>query len=577
MTVSSTNLRYPVFQGTQEEAKTRVKKLQQGLLGVGLAEGNNTRKLINLKRLNRSGTESSFTVSSFSQPEERRAQTASYLKSLIDTLYPSSTATKVQQDIKAKFAAYINGTVETAEQNKNPGDISAERLSDYLHDLQLARLDAEAMEIGSRAEARPFCNEMPQKIEGEINDFLATKEIVPCFSQQVGEGNFGIVIRVAVKGDQEKYVYKKEKRDVSKALTERSASFWREGDCAAARLHDLSNLARPLFFIFRVSQEGKPEELHYVPTNHVKAFGMRLSGEATVFLEGQLMERASGESLDKIILKKSSIFSLIGGKHFNNMVRGLFYILKELQAHNLVHRDIKPENIFYNIETGEVTLIDFGSATRLRKKEKEKNDEISRYASTSTELGGTLKYISPRVLQQKPYGSEVDLFSFALVILNIMNPNEFEKYVHERFPRIREGDSSDVLFAICPSKEYLTRFLEAISQEQLQPQSTSLPNQASFMTSLFGSSGSSNASYSNRPRAQSMSSGSSRGNSGIARALERHQEIKKIIDLAFQASGGGSEGAAAYQELISMSYLQEKSTSATPDFQQAAKPTKITS
>ena len=76
------------------------------------------------------------------------------------------------------------------------------------------------------------------------------------------------------------------------------------------------------------------------------------------------MERASGESLDKILLKNPTILSPIGGKHFTNIVRGLFNIVQELQAHNLVHRDIKPENIFYNDQTGEVTLLDFGSATK---------------------------------------------------------------------------------------------------------------------------------------------------------------------------------------------------------------------
>jgi len=186
---------------------------------MNLAVGESERSLVNLDRVNRSGTESSFKVSSFSQPEERRTQTASYLNSLIEKLYPKDIDTEGQKNIKAEFAAYLNGDVERESENKNPGDISAKRLQRYLCDLHLARLDAEAIEAGLRQDALPFAEDQPQKIEGSLDAFLESKEVIPYFSRQVGEGNFGIVVNAGVKGVDGKYVYKKEKRDFAKALT----------------------------------------------------------------------------------------------------------------------------------------------------------------------------------------------------------------------------------------------------------------------------------------------------------------------------------------------------------------------
>ncbi len=559
--ISSASFRFPTFEGTQDQAKARVKKMRQGLARENFTGQGERSNFISLERIDRSGTQSSFKIVSFSQPEERRLQTASYINSLVDKLYPRPTET--QKIIKEAFAAYLNGTVEREGEVKNHGDISGMRLLDYLNDLHLAHLDAEAIEAGSRSEALPFSEDQPRKIETSLSDFLRSKEVF--LGAPLGEGHYGIVRSARVKGDAGKYVYKIEKREVSKSLTERSASFWREGDCAAARLNDLSHLPRPLFFIFRISKGDENEELHYVPANHVKAFGMKLPPGTTVFLEGQLMEKATGESLDRIILGKSSILSPISGTHFKNIVRGLFKIVQELQTHNLVHRDIKPENIFYNVQTGEVQLLDFGSATKLRKKEKA-DDGTHLHKPISTEAGGTLKYISPRVLQQKPYGSEIDLFSFAMTVLQLVNKDDFEVYGRARFPEINQGNRRDALFATCRPTEYLDQFLESISDKEPDRKSVSLPAQSSFISGIFGWSGSDDSKPLNkRPRAQSMRSSVSLGKSKTEQRLERYPAVREIIDFAFQASGGGEEGAAAYEKLKNLSYFEGETSPATSD------------
>ncbi|MBX9578034.1 MAG: protein kinase [Chthoniobacterales bacterium] len=547
-----------VFSGTQAQAKTEVKRLRNALLAREQSEpGSLSQEFVLLEQPSREGEAWGWTSHPWDQSisSEKKEQTGVYVQSLLEAAYPAGDSLEMEMAHRG-FASYLQ---RESHDEKLSSRLSAEEQLGQIQDLHLVQLQQEALEAGKKERALPFAEDEPEKIEGSVLEFLESKEVVPYFSQRLGEGNYGVVVNTSVKGEEEKYVYKQEKRDVSKALTERGSAFWREGDCAAARLNDISDLTRPLFFIFRTSQEGKPEELHYVPANHVKAFGMKLPPGTTVFLEGQLMERATGESLDKIILTKQTLLHP-KGQHFPNIVRGLFNIIQEMQAHNLVHRDIKPENIFYNAQTGKVTLLDFGSAERLRKKEKSDHG-VHLHKPTSTQVGGTLKYISPRVQQEKSHGSEVDLFSFAMTVLELVNKNDFTSLAHKRFPEAAHGNMRDVLFARCDATEYLDRFLNTVRDEESRPLSSSLPVESSI-PSFFGWSGSGNTKRSsNRARSQTMTSSSiSQGSSKTEKALNRNPEVKMVIDLAFQASEGGEKGAAAYEQLRRLPYFQPESS-----------------
>ncbi len=76
--------------------------------------------------------------------------------------------------------------------------------------------------------------------------------------------------------------------------------------------------------------------------------------------------------------------------------------LKYLHDRRVVHRDIKPENMF--ICGGNLKLIDFGFATRLRKNQKIKG------------LIGTPTYMAPEILSKQLYDTLVDLWSLGVVI-----------------------------------------------------------------------------------------------------------------------------------------------------------------
>ncbi len=105
-------------------------------------------------------------------------------------------------------------------------------------------------------------------------------------------------------------------------------------------------------------------------------------------------------SLEKINNTLGIVFADIGGKSISNFIsesvsieKKIEIFLKSLEGLNeihkseLVHRDIKIQNIIYNDLTGDLQIIDFGSASRLTKQ----NTFVSMHSS----MEGTLAYISP--------------------------------------------------------------------------------------------------------------------------------------------------------------------------------------
>ena len=83
--------------------------------------------------------------------------------------------------------------------------------------------------------------------------------------------------------------------------------------------------------------------------------------------------------------------------------------LEYLHSKHIVHRDIKPENIVLDNE-GYFRLTDFGFATEIGKETQ----------SVDKEVCGTLEYISPEVLRDQRYFCASDIFSFGVVLYEII-------------------------------------------------------------------------------------------------------------------------------------------------------------
>ena len=76
-----------------------------------------------------------------------------------------------------------------------------------------------------------------------------------------------------------------------------------------------------------------------------------------------------------------------------------------IHSYGIVHRDLKPENILMTDKTdnADIRLLDFGLSKIIGPNEK------------CTEPFGTLSYVAPEVLREKPYDKSVDLWSIGII------------------------------------------------------------------------------------------------------------------------------------------------------------------
>jgi calcium/calmodulin-dependent protein kinase I len=111
---------------------------------------------------------------------------------------------------------------------------------------------------------------------------------------------------------------------------------------------------------------------------------------------------------------------LAGGDLFNYLERRDFTISEErakvlchqlstalyyLHSFGIAHRDLKPENIIMvnDDDDCDLKIVDFGLSKIIGPNE------------SSLDPFGTLSYVAPEVLLQKPYGKEVDLWSLGII------------------------------------------------------------------------------------------------------------------------------------------------------------------
>jgi serine/threonine protein kinase len=112
------------------------------------------------------------------------------------------------------------------------------------------------------------------------------------------------------------------------------------------------------------------------------------------------------------VLEGGDLFSFLEKRRFrlpelrtakiiHSLAAGLYY----LHSYGIVHRDIKPENILMvdKSEESDVKIVDFGLSKMIGP------------SQLCTEPYGTLAYVSPEVLFQKPYGKSVDVWGLGVL------------------------------------------------------------------------------------------------------------------------------------------------------------------
>ncbi len=125
-----------------------------------------------------------------------------------------------------------------------------------------------------------------------------------------------------------------------------------------------------------------------------------------------VLERLFGETLATLLRRKQRLDADVAFDIFTQMLSGL----QAAHGARIVHRDLKPENVFLVDRLGIgplVKILDFGFA-------KDISGLRVRSNTHPGSLLGTLKYMSPEMLDRKPIDERTDLFGAGLMLFEAL-------------------------------------------------------------------------------------------------------------------------------------------------------------
>ena len=163
-----------------------------------------------------------------------------------------------------------------------------------------------------------------------------------------------------------------------------------------------------------------------------------------------LMDRLYGTLQDKILVwkeelpKPGGVFKRLLGKSSPETTKQLAnsfltritvaYDLSSafsyMHKRHLVYRDIKQDNIGFDVR-GDVKIFDFGISKGLSDALRARDESTGKllYGYRLTARSGSIPYMAPEVVLCKPYDSKADVFSFAILLWEILSlQNAFPRY-----------------------------------------------------------------------------------------------------------------------------------------------------
>ncbi|XP_078493643.1 uncharacterized protein LOC144749266 [Ciona intestinalis] len=119
-----------------------------------------------------------------------------------------------------------------------------------------------------------------------------------------------------------------------------------------------------------------------------------------------ISEYCEGGDLADQIEKLEKSDQAFGDKMVEKIAYQLLCALNYLHTKKVLHRDLKPANVL--LKGGDVKLTDFGVSKKL---------DVREYLTKT--LAGTILYVAPEILEEKPYSTKCDLWSLGVVFYEI--------------------------------------------------------------------------------------------------------------------------------------------------------------
>ena len=124
--------------------------------------------------------------------------------------------------------------------------------------------------------------------------------------------------------------------------------------------------------------------------------------------------------------KKKGLFGKVFGSSkksaiYDNLLADQCYIaydicsaLRYMHHHNIIYRDLKPQNIGFDVRN-DVKLFDFGLSRELPTEDRQDDGMYLMTGHT-----GSRRYMSPEVALDQPYNTSSDVYSFGLILYEIV-------------------------------------------------------------------------------------------------------------------------------------------------------------
>ena len=178
-------------------------------------------------------------------------------------------------------------------------------------------------------------------------------------------------------------------------------------------------------------------ERSYLNVSTKKCSSPDIPGCFALFIQMQLYERNLktwiAERNSSIVPDGSNLWNAVNHEQNVYILKQILSAISHIHKQSIIHRDIKLENIFIEKQSLHVWVGDFGLA-RLSKGEESPNQASEKPGVTShhgdidipfvfSEAVGSPPYVAPELLNGKRiYGSEVDMFSFGIVMFEMYRP-----------------------------------------------------------------------------------------------------------------------------------------------------------